>query len=165
MRKLNILKNIVDCVLILSSIIYAFVIICSLLYIFDSEILKNPGKLLFSGFRISGTWGKISLLISIANLALLLFIGFNFKILLERFIEKLIFEIETCLLLNKLGKLIIYSTFIGILSEFILKLSKSEIGFSFGSFLYGISIGLFFLVLAEVFKIGKQLKDENDLTI
>jgi hypothetical protein len=163
MRKLNILKNIVDCVLILSSIIYAFVIICSLLFIFDSEILKNPGKLLFS--ELSGTWGKISFLISIANLALLLFIGFNFKILLERFIEKLIFEIETCLLLNKLGKLIIYSTFIGILSEFISKLSKSEIGFSFGSFLYGISIGLFFLVLAEVFKIGKQLKDENDLTI
>jgi hypothetical protein len=165
MRKLNILKSIVDCVLIVISTIFLFVIIISILFILDSEILTIAGKSLLNGIKIIGIWGKIALIISLANSALILYILFNFKILLENFLEKLIFEIETCMLLNRIGKLIIYSSFIDILSELILKLSKSEIGFSFSSFLYGLSMGLFFLVLAEVFKMAKDLKEENELTI
>ena len=165
MRKLNILKSIVDCVLIVLSTFFIFMIILSILFILDSEILKIAGKALLNEIKIIGIWGKIVLIISLANSALILYILFNFKILLENFLEKLIFEIETCILLNRIGKLIIYSSFIDILSELILKLSKSEIGFSFSSFLYRLSMGLFFLVLAEVFKMGKQLKEENDLTV
>ena len=165
MKKLKILKSIVDIVLIVFSISLLVAFIFSALYILDSEILSITGKSFFNGIKNSGVLGKIALTIDLTNCVLILYILFNFKILLENFLEKLIFEIETCALLNRIGKLLIYSSFIDIVSELILKLSKNKIGFSFSAFLYVFSMGLFLMVLAEVFKIGKQLKEENDLTI
>jgi len=167
MRKLNLLKTIVDYVFILSIIMCTLLIVFSILLILGSETLKIPDKFFFNGIEIIGIWSKLGLTINIANFGLTLYILFNFKKLLGNFKEKLIFEIETCILLNRIGRLLIYSSFIYILAEMILRLSKNDIyiDFGFGPFLYLVSLGLFFIVLAEVFKMGKQLKEENELTI
>jgi hypothetical protein len=165
MIKLKILKSIVDIVIIVFSISLLIAIILSALFMMDSEILTIESTSFLDGIKTSGISGKTALTIDLANSFLVLYILFNFKILLENFLDKLIFELETCVLLNRIGKLLIYSSFINIFSDLISKLSKNEIGFNFASFLYIISMGLFFLVLAEVFKIGKQLKEESDLTI
>lgn len=165
MKKLNILKYIIDFMLIMFSIGLLIAIILSVLFILDSEMLTTSSNSLFNGLKGRGFIEKISLSIDLANSILIFYILFNFKLLLEKFIDKLIFETETCLLLNRIGKLLIYSSVIDIVSESILKLSTNKIGFSFSGFLYILSTGLFFLVLAEVFKMGKQLKEENDLMI
>lgn len=164
MRKLKILKSIVDCVLLLLAISLLLATIFSAIYIMNSEILTIEGKSLFNGIKSTGVLGKIALTIDIINCYILLYSFYNFKILLEHFIEKLIFELETCALLNRIGKLLVYSSFIDIIADLILK-TNNDIGLSFSTFIYVLSIGLFFLVLAEVFKMGIILKEENDLTI
>lgn len=167
MRKLNLLKTIVDYVFIMSVIAFPLAVIISVLFMFNSKMFNLPVIVSGNIVEYTGIWGKIALTISIANLGLILYTLFNFKKLLGNFKEKLIFEIETCILLDKIGKLIIYSSFIYILSEMIPRLSKNAINieFGFGPFLYLVSLGLFFLVLSEVFKLGKRLKEENELTI
>jgi hypothetical protein len=43
--------------------------------------------------------------------------------------------------------------------------SKFEIDLSFSPFILTLALGLFFMVLSEVFKIARTAKEENELTI
>lgn len=167
MKKLNILKTIVDYVWIFSVIFYPVIIVVAIMLLIDINSNSIPIKITEIEADLDTLGGKIALLLSVLNLGLLLIVLFNFKKLLTNFKNRQIFEIEIYLLLKKIGKLLIYSSFFNVIAETIARRSTKTVAIElgFGPFLYLLSIGLFFLVLSEVFKIGKHIKEENELTI
>lgn len=160
MRKLNFLKAIVDYVYIISVIASPLAVIFSVLTLFN----LTSGKIL----EYVGIWEKIAPLFVLAGIGLFVYALYYFKKLLANFKGKLIFETENCQFFHKIGKAILYFSLILFLFGFIPKSTQTttiNVTFGFSPSLFIVALGLFFLVLAEVFKMGKQLKEENDLTI
>ena len=112
-------------------------------------------------------WGKIGIILSLLNFGLMLYALYNFKIVLLNFKNKLIFEVETSNLFDKIGNLIIYFSVLYVITELLLMIPKNSVSiqFGFGPFVYLMALGLFFKVLSEVFLIGKRIKEDNELTI
>lgn len=160
MRKLNFLKAIVDYVYIIS------IVTCPLAVIFTVLTLFNvtSGKMV----EYVGIWEKIALLFVLTGIGLFVYALYYFKNLLANFKGKLIFEIGNCQLFHKIGKAILYFSLLLFLFGFIPKSTQTttmNITFGYSPSLFIVVLGLFFLVLAEVFKMAKQLKEENELTI
>ena len=167
MKKLNLLKTIVDFVWIMSLIFFPLIIILSILILIDKEVFDIPITFATGTIDLSSKFGKIALFINVINFGLILYSLYFFRKLLNRFIKRIIFEEEICFLLDKIGKLIIIASIIQLSSDIIPKLSNHWVGIEFGDgpFLYLLALGLFFRVLSEVFTIGRKLKEENELTI
>ncbi|MGX7668810.1 DUF2975 domain-containing protein [Flavobacterium pedocola] len=167
MRKLNLLKTIVDYIWIMSILFYPVAIVVAIMMVIDKESIDIPVKIAGSEFLINSVGGKIAFLLGIVNFGLLLYALFHFKKLLANFKKLQIFETESYLLLKKTGQLVICSSLLHLAAETIGRVSENTVAieFGFGPFLYLLSIGLFFVVLSEVFKIGKRIKEENELTV
>lgn len=167
MRKLNFLKTIVDYVWIMSIIAYPLLIVFCALMLISKEPIDIPIKISGNLIELNTVWSKIALIISLLNFGLMLYALYNFKILLNNFRQKLIFDIDNSIFLDKIGTLIILSSTLYLIAELLFSLPKKSvpIEFGFGPFLYLMGLGLFFKVLSEVFLIGKQMKDDNELTI
>jgi len=135
--------------------------------IVDKENLGIPISFATGTIDLSNSFGKIALAINVFNYGLLMYALYYFRKLLGCFVKRMIFEEEICFLLDKIGSLVIMASIVQLFSDFITKLSKDEIGIElgYGPFLYLLALGLFFKVLSEVFKIGKTMKEENELTI
>src|SRR5690554_252643 len=113
---------------------------------------------------------KIGLIVSVLSYFLFVYAIYLFKKIINLFIKRKIFDHQVVLNLSRIGKIFIMVTLITNGLEFIFKITttqKAEIMISsgFDSFLFTISIGLFFIIMSEVFKISKNLKEENELTI
>lgn len=167
MKKLNLLKTIVDFVWIMSLIFYPLMIVLSIMILIDKETFDIPITFATGTIDLTNSFGKLALVINVFNFSLLLYSLYFFRKLLNSFVKRMIFEEEICFLLDKIGKLIIVSSVVQLCSDFITKLSNHRVGieFGYGPFLYLLALGLFFKVLSEVFTIGKRMKDENELTI
>ena len=167
MKKLNFLKTIVDYIWIISIICYPIIIVVCATMLISSNPIDLPIKIAGNSIELNTIWNKIGLIISLLNFGLMLYALYNFKIVLLNFKNKLIFEVETCNVLDKIGNLIIYSSVLYVITELLLLISKNTVSIQigFGPFLYLIALGLFFKVLSEVFVIGKRIKEENELTI
>lgn len=167
MKKLNLLKTIVDFVWIMSLIFYPLMIVLSIMILIDKETFDIPITFATGTIDFTNSFGKLALVINVFNFSLLLYSLYFFRKLLNSFVKRMIFEEEICFLLDKIGKLIIVSSIVQLCSDFITKLSNHRVGieFGYGPFLYLLALGLFFKVLSEVFTIGKRMKDENELTI
>jgi hypothetical protein len=167
MRKLVFLKTIVDYVWIMSLIAFPLLIVFIGFVLFSNEPIDIPINI--SGIKINAdtSLGKIGLVLSIVNFGIILFALYNFKSLLNNFRKKIIFEVNTYQLLDKIGNLVMLSASIYLISDLLGAFSKSTISVNlgFGHFLYIMSLGLFFKVLSEVFIIGKRIKEDNELTI
>jgi len=167
MRNLNLLKTIVNYMWIMSLIFYPIAVVISIMLLTSNEPFDIPLQISGNNIELNTVNSKIAFVIALLNYGLGIYILYLFKKLLNQFYNKLIFE-EICFdLLREIGKYILYAAFINLLCEFLIKISKDKIGiqFGYGPFIYLIGIGLFFKVLAEVFKVGKRLKEQNELTI
>ena len=167
MRKLVFLKTIVDYVWIMSIIAFPLLIVFIGFVLFSNEPIDVPINI--TGINIVATTflGKLGLVVSAVNFGVILYGIYNFKVLLNNFKTKIIFEVVTFKLLDKIGNLVMLSASIYLISDLLGAFSKSKIGINlgFGPFLYLMSLGLFFKVLSEVFIIGKRIKEDNELTI
>lgn len=95
---------------------------------------------------------------------------FQFKTTLELFYKKIYFDNRTIRSLSLTGKSFIGAAVLLALLEFLYHIiveARFEIGvdLSFESVFFALIVGLFFIVLSEVFANAKQLKEENDLTV
>ena len=167
MKKLNFLKTIVDYLWIISLITYPLLLLFSIISIFNNEIFDVPIKLYGNEVILDSAINKIGFLILVCGFSLIIFAIYNFRKLLKLLQEKKIFETETSSLFYKIGQFIVSFSFIDFIVETVLNLSKNNliINFGFGTFLSLLSLGLFFIVLSEVFKIGQKMKEQNELTI
>ena len=167
MRKLYILKTIVDFIWIMSLPIFPVMLALSFYFIFTDELIDIPIKMTFSEIDLTSPMGKIALIIALLNNIVLLVALFYFRKLMTNFRKRLIFEDANHILFDKIGNLVIASAVVYLFTDFLAtsSLAKVKIDFGYGPFLYLLGLGLFFKVLCEVFKMGKSMKEENELTI
>ncbi len=167
MKKLNLLKTIVDFIWIMSLVFFPLIIVLSIMILMDKEVFDIPITFATGTVDLSNSFGKMALVINVINFGLLLYALYFFRKLLSRFMKRIVFEDEICFLLNKIGSIVIMASIVQLLSDYITKLSNHKFGieFGYGPFLYLLALGLFFKVLSEVFKIAKNMKEDNELTI
>lgn len=167
MRKLFILKSLVDVFWVVSIPVVLFLAlgIPLIYFIEDSGNFKILGLDFASNKTLLGK--SLSALFLISYLLIYISV-FKFRIILNEFLRTRIFSEKVIANLRYIGNCLLFSGFLMIVSRTLfIVLIKSKITFDLGISAHFLCIvfGLFFLVLAEVFKISKNLKQENDLTI
>ena len=166
MRKLNFLKGIVDFVWITMLITIPFLLFFVVMVLIDSEPLDVPIKVNGAILEVVDLRTKVLFGFLCISASLIIYGLFLFRKLLRLFQLKIIFDLEIVILMKRLGFVIILSALLGGIPNFILEIVKNNISLSLGlnPFVLLFSLGLFFLVLSEVFTIAKSIKEENDLT-
>lgn len=166
MKKLNFLKAIIDFVWIMTMITIPIILFLSGYIIFGNEPFDIPIKINGSDLVVVDLESKIVLASFMIASLLIIYSLYLFKKLLRLFQLKIIFDLQVVHLLNKIGIILISSAFISGVSGFVFNFLKRNISLSFelNSNVLLFSLGLFFMILAEVFTIAKSHKEENDLT-
>ena len=170
MKKLQLLKILMD-LFMLSCIISAVgITIFVPIALFTKEAVDFPLKLNDQLITIDSLSSKIMLLMVVISYFIFCYGAWLFRKVLILFQKRIIFDDSVILLLHKIGVCFLSSTILATLSVFYFDIyNKPKVfvnfGGGFGSFLFMASVALFFMVLGEVFKISKTIKDENELTI
>ena len=167
MRKIHILKAIVDLIWILSMIttLVLLALLVGVWFIDLSEIGLKFNSIEFNSNSISS---KILLTISCVSYLLLIAALYHFRKALHQFLRVKIFEIEVITSFKKIGDLLLISGLLSLIVYFIGNLYlKSQVHLEIGlnEHIVIVCLGLFFMILSETFKIAKANKEENDLTI
>jgi len=168
MRKLNILKTIVEFVWIMSlpMILIIIIFIPSLFFIKDLDLI--PFRINGVDILVSSLSTKIIIAISSCSYLIVIYTIYLFKKILRYFKNLKIFDNYVIVHLNKIGYLLIIASFLNGIPIFIYRImvkQKFSIDIGLSSFILLISLGLFFMILREVFKISQTMKQENDLTV
>ena len=168
MRKLIILKSLVDFIWIVSVIP-----VIGLLLFFSVYIFINPDviKLIFDSDSTqlsTGLWAKVFALILIISALIVMYCFYLFRKTLRYFQKVKPFHTDVIMNFNRIGILLAISGTLSIVILFIAQLvvfSKFKVALGLTPNVILICLGLFFTVLSEVFKVAKQAKEENELTI
>ena len=167
MKKINILKTIVDLLWIFSMPVVLIIIGVSFTTFFvdlsDLNIELNTINM-----NQNDLFSKILFVISSLNYLLLIVALYFFRKVLTNFVRIRVFEEVVISSFKKIGNLLTFSGFISLIISIIGKIyfeQKVSLEFGLNQHLVIICLGLFFLVLSEIFKIAKNAKQENDLTI
>lgn len=167
MRKLNILKAIVDFVCIISYITIPVLIFFLGHIIISNEPLGMPINI--NGVEVEVVDFKTKILLSLLIISglLIVYCLFLFKKVLALFQKTKIFELDVIKKFNLIGILLLISALLSGIPAFIIKLLNKKLALEMGlnPFVMLFSLGLFFMVLSEVFSIAKKQKEENELTI
>ena len=167
MRKINILKAIVDLIWIFSMPI-VLLILCFSIALFFVDLGELNIKINSVNFNSDTLFSKTLLVISALNYLLIIAALYFFRKILNYFIRVKIFEETVIKSFKKTGNLLSVSGIISLTISMISKIyfdQKIALEFGLNQHLVIICLGLFFLILSEVFKIAKNQKQENDLTI
>ncbi len=111
---------------------------------------------------------KIMVIAGFLSYLVLIYCIYLFRKILQYFQRLNIFDEFVLLSFKKMGNLLVLSAFLTGIPSFLYKiLDKGEISISIGfsPFFMLLCLGLFSIVLSEIFKISKNFKEENDLTI
>ncbi|SRR5690554_6470239 len=169
MRKIYFLRAVLELMLYLS-IIGAIGLLVTTPFILKDDDWNIP-------FTINGVSttpntfsSKLMFIVMVLGHLLFVYAIYLFKKTVNLFINKKIFDDTAIKNLSVIGRIFIIVTLITKTIEFTANLiteRKTEIVLSsgFDSFLFTIAIGLFFIIMSEVFKMVKNLKEENKLTI
>ena len=167
MKKINILKTIVDLLWIFSMPVVLIIIGVSFTTFFvdlsDLNIELNTINM-----NQNDLFSKILFVVSSLNYLLLIVALYFFRKVLTNFVRVRVFEEVVISSFKKIGNLLTFSGFISLIISRIGKIyfeQKVSLEFGLNQHLVLICLGLFFLVLSEIFKIAKNAKQENDLTI
>ena len=167
MKKINILKAIVDLLWIFSMPVVLIIIGVSFTTFFidlsDLNIELNTINM-----NQNDLFSKILFVVSSLNYLLLIVALYFFRKVLTNFVRIRVFEEVVISSFKKIGNLLTFSGFISLIISIIGKIyfeQKVSLEFGLNQHLVIICLGLFFLVLSEIFKIAKNAKQENDLTI
>ena len=167
MKKINILKAIVDLLWIFSMPVVLIIIGVSFTTFFvdlsDLNIELNTINM-----NQNDLFSKILFVVSSLNYLLLIVALYFFRKVLTNFVRVRVFEEVVISSFKKIGNLLMFSGFISLIISIIGKIyfeQKVSLEFGLNQHLVIICLGLFFLVLSEIFKIAKNAKQENDLTI
>jgi len=170
MRKLHFLKTLLD--------LFWFFLICALIgltitvpiMVFSSEPFDLPVKINGQTLTIVDLPSKIMMCILLVSSWSFGYGVYLLRQLLSNFSKRKIFEATSIALLNKIGKCFLITSLLTSIPAFFYKVFvknslEVDFGGGFESFLFTASLGLFFMVLSEVFTVGKSIKEENELTV
>lgn len=170
MKKLNILKTILDFFWWSALLFLTGLILFLPFYLFKSEMniaVKIKGQEISSQTIFS----KLIVFVNVIGSLLFLYSIYLLRKVVVLFQKREVFNDEVIRLFNLIGKLIVISSIIGSFSIFLYNtIERNHLGLSldfgsYDSFLISVSLGLFFMVISEVFKVAKTMKEENDLTV
>ena len=167
MKKINILKAIVDLLWIFSMPVVLIIIGVSFTTFFVDLSDLNI-ELDTININQNDLFSKILFVISSLNYLLLIVALYFFRKVVTNFVRVTVFEELVISSFKKIGNLLTFSGFISLIISIIGKIyfeQKVSLEFGLNQHLVLICLGLFFLVLSEIFKIAKNAKQENDLTI
>lgn len=168
MRKLNILKAIVDFFWIVSLPLIPLLLLLMGFVVFDNSLQGFSVRI--NGVEIESFDGfsKGIMIAMMFSYLIIMYCLFLFRRVLVDFKKVNLFNNNIIENFSKIGFWLIIAAFLDGLPTFLYKVMyQQKIGFEIGfsSFLILLCFGLFFMVLSEVFKIAKNAKQENDLTI
>jgi hypothetical protein len=169
MRKLTILKSLVDFIWIITCIPLIPILLFFAVYIFINDeaisLFINSGD---GAMDFSSVWTKVFLISLFVLIYVVIYCVYLFRKTLRTFQQRKPFSITVIDNFNTIGKLLVISGISFSLLVFIYNLifeGKFKISLGVTSYLGIVCLGLFFLVLSEVFKIAKTAKEENELTV
>lgn len=167
MRKLRILKSLVDFLFITTSCIVPFLIIgIPAVFILSENITGDFLKIDIA--ESITTIHKFFVSILLFSYLLIYFTIYKFRLVLSEFVRSRIFSEKVIDSLKKAGNVLMLSGVLMIIAKVGLNLtfnSKVTLDFGISTQFLCICFGLFLVVLSEIFNISKGLKQENDLTI
>lgn len=168
MRKLTILKTIIDFLWIISLISLPFVILFFGFIIFNTS-LDGKMNIDFFGIQIKEftIYTRIAMILPLITYLASIYCLYLFKKTIKNISQLSLFDDLNIKYFNTIGILLLVIALVEGISSFLFRLSESELklDFSLSPFLITVILGLFFMVLIEIFKIAKSAKDENELTI
>lgn len=168
MKKIHILKIIVDFIWIISMpIIPIAILLIPFLFFYDN---LSDFNLKINGIELitNDIFAKILMSISIILYLLIIYCIYLFKKVLLLFIKTKIFDQVVIKSFSKIGNILTLSGVIYLAISFISKIyfeQKIRLELSLNPNIILICLGLFFIILSEIFKTAKNTKQENDLTI
>jgi hypothetical protein len=168
MKRLALLKTITVILFILSVIAMFFAVP------FILVVAVMPGRIPFEinghPANDAGIETVLLMLAIAAGCAFFIYALHLFKKVLELFEKKKIFHEDVVKYFDQIGKAILIGYALCFVSDFFYStLVDNEIEIGIGtdiqSSILTVGLGLFFLVLSDVFLLAKNIKDENDLTV
>ncbi|TYB75986.1 DUF2975 domain-containing protein [Bizionia gelidisalsuginis] len=168
MRKLVILKSLVDFIWYVTCLpLIPLTLFFSVYMFFDPDILKIF-NVLEEGVIITPWYLKVVTLLIVVLLSVFVYSFYLFRKTLRYFQQVKPFDEFVITSYKKIGNMLVVSGVLSAILSFLFHLlvkSQLQLQFGFTSNLFIICLGLFFLVLSELFKIAKVAKEENQLTI
>jgi hypothetical protein len=170
MKKLNILKTLLDLFWLFTLMTIVPLIIIIPMLLFNSEMnldVNIKGQIL----KTTDHFTKIVIVLNVISILLFLYGIYQLRKVIIQFQKKQLFNNEIVERLNLTGKLIIISTILENVSFFIYNYfkklpSENSININiFDSFLLSLIIGLFLIVISEIFKIAYNIKTESEQII
>lgn len=168
MRKIFILRAILQLLLIFSVIAVVGLLIMIPVILFSSD-WNTPIRIGGNLLEVNSVGAKVVLVMGSIAYILYVYVIFQLKKMIDLFIKRLLFDDEVIKKLNIIGKIFIIVVLLTNIPTLFYSMYFSEnieinINYS-DSILFNVAIGLFFMILSEVFKIAKNLKEENELTV
>jgi len=171
MKTLHLLRKLISFIYGLFLIVFVIFILVVLYTTLSGNEFSD--KLTFTNYEISNTFQiKILLCVYTVITSAYIYTLYLFKKLVYDFSPKNIFSSLQIFYLSRIGRLIIGITISEVITNFLLKLfykNSFEVGMESGrlfeNYFFIIAVGLFFIFLSEIFKIAKNQKEENELTI
>ena len=169
MKKLTILKSLIDFIWILTCIPLLFLLPFVSIYVFiDPTISRFIFNIDEAGILNSATSVKITLLLLVVVILIGLYCFYLFRKTLRYFQQRKPFHDYVITTYRKMGNLLVVTGILATILFFLIKLvfkGKLEIHLGMSPYLFIVCLGLFFMVLSEVFLIAKVAKEENELTV
>ncbi|MBC7522871.1 MAG: DUF2975 domain-containing protein [Flavobacterium sp.] len=171
MRKLQILKTLIDLFWFFSIIAVVGMLFFIPFMFLSKEVVDIPIKINGVLIKVDSIETKLILTVVVISFLIFAYGIYLFRKVLSLFQKRIIFDNVIILLLNNIGKCFLIASILSSTALFLYpfiyknKVVSIEFGSGFSSFLFTSSLGLFFMVLSEVFTISKNIKEENELTI
>jgi hypothetical protein len=167
MKKINFLKAIVDWLWIMSVVTAPIIIIFCGYLIISEESLGMPIKLNGLEINVMEFNTKILFLMTLMASGLIIYSLYLFKRVMFFFQSKNIFDSLVIKNLNKIGINLTLSSLLFGIPSFIINVINKDVKLELGlnPFILLFALGLFFMVLSEVFEIAKNMKEDNELTV
>lgn len=171
MKQPILLKTILDICFIFLAFTFIASLIATILGFYTDEFSINIE--IAGNSTINPSFTTISLLIlKVVVSGLILFTIYLLRQLVRNFFKGKLFNNYQIDALNLIGQLIILSTLLGTITDFLSNLlitDSARLGlyfeFSFGSFWFVLALGLFFIYLSKIFDNARKMKEENELTV
>ena len=168
MKKTQILKIIVDIIWIVTAPIGVPFILVFIPIILFYDFANLEMKIMGIELLVQSTFSKTLAILSLLNFLLIIYSLHLFRKTLRYFLNTKVFDVFVIDSFRNIGNILtisgVVSTFLSVTGSLYFD-QKLRMELGLNSNLTLIGLGIFFMILSDVFHIAKSAKQENDLTI
>ena len=168
MKRLNILIALINFLWFITCIPIIVLVIFFSIYMFINTEVLNIIEVSGKNIIESDWLTHLLVLLTMGLILIYIYAFYLFRETLRYFRRRKPFDDFVINTYKRMGNLLLISGVFGSVLAFVFSLSLSSrltISLGISPYLFVVSLGLFFMVLSETFKIAKNAQQENDLTI